>query len=325
MLITIKEKIKFSLYLILYTTVVKASDKCINANSYICMGLEAIPISKYRISKIREVDYALDPNAEIDRTKYPDYHALSMLQAKGLCSYGSNFLPFTNITDIRYARSYQCYFSYQELMCDKDEKEKTSSKVKKNKLPTICKRQCLEYYNSMVTFLNNQELCPYEFLENYAQPDNVYKARIEYTDKMREICEKAEDTDDCFLVERDRNRCGFINDEMAIKYCNEHSENDDCCTFFYRSHKEIYTKMDPTIPLICGTSVFFVYAIIGTFFSVQFITDIKREEKQKKRGNDVEKFSQKVIPPRQVLLVQIRKVNKVYHSLWIPMTVISLP
>ncbi len=175
------------------------------------MGLESIPISKYRVDKLRPVDYFLDPAAKMEREDYPDMHALSMIQAKGLCSFGSDTVYFTNITEIRYARSYQCFFSYKELMCSEGEIKKSSSKVKTNQLPTICKRQCYEYYNSMVTFLNNQDLCPYEFIGNYARPDDVFKARIEYTDKMREICDKAEDTEDCFLVERDRNRCGKFN------------------------------------------------------------------------------------------------------------------
>jgi len=206
MFFTAKAIKKSTFFLIYFITLVKAGDECINANINICMGLDSIPINKYRIDKVRRTDYFLDPSAKIDREDYPDFHALSMLQAKGLCSYGSETLHFTNITDIRYARSYQCYFSYQELKCNDDETKNT--KAKKNKMPTICKRQCYEYYNSMVTFLNNNDLCPYEFLEDYAQPDDTFKARVEYTDKLREICDKAEDTDDCFLVERDRNKCG---------------------------------------------------------------------------------------------------------------------
>ncbi|ORX49031.1 hypothetical protein BCR36DRAFT_354244 [Piromyces finnis] len=276
--------IKLSLVL-WYNLIVSAKSNyeyCINTVTNMCRGLEHIPISKYRISKVRAVDYYLDPEAKIERENYPDYLALTMIQTKGLCSFGDQSVFITNIPEIRYGRTYQCYYAYKELLCNDEETEKTSSKVKKSKLPTLCKKQCYEYYNSLVTFLNNNDTCPIEFLEEYAQPEDVYQARIQYTDKLREICEDAEDTEDCFILDSERNNCGFLDKDMAAEYCTKNNnEDDECCNYFYHSHKEIYIRNDPTIPLTFGVSTFLMFTIIGLFFSGQFIKDIKREEKNR--------------------------------------------
>lgn len=194
--------------LLFYTTIVKSREYCINSEISVCSGLQEIPISKDKISEIRSLDYFLNPEAEMKREQYPDQLALSMIQAKGLCNYGGEKYYIADIPEIRYALSYSCYYAYQELQCDDSEKDKTSSKVKKHKLPKICKKQCYQFYNSLVTFLNNNDLCPFEFQEDYVHPDDVYKARVKFTDKLREICDKAEDSDDCFLVNKEKSRCG---------------------------------------------------------------------------------------------------------------------
>jgi len=199
--------IKF-IILSFFAVLVKSSDRCINADINVCLGLESIPISKYKVSKIRSLDYYLDPNAEMKRESYPDELAVTMLQAKGLCSYGGSTLYVPDIPDIRYALSYNCYYAYKELQCDDEEKEKTSSKIKKNKLPTICKRQCYEFYNSMVIFLNNNDLCPFVFSDEYVSPSDVYQARVNFTDRMREICDEADNFENCLLIEREKKSCG---------------------------------------------------------------------------------------------------------------------
>ncbi|OUM64339.1 hypothetical protein PIROE2DRAFT_60720 [Piromyces sp. E2] len=206
---------------------VKAKDYeyCINSITNLCPGLENIPISKYKISRVREVDYYLDPNATIERERYPDFLALTMIQTKGLCSYGGQTVLISNIPEIRYGGTYQCYYAYQELQCDDEEKEKSSSKVQKQNLPTLCKKQCYEYFNSLVTFLNNNDYCPFEFQEEYVQPDDVFQQRLQYTDKMRDFCDNAEDSEDCFILDSERNNCGLFFSFQFIKEIKKEERN----------------------------------------------------------------------------------------------------
>jgi len=303
-----------------------------------------ILLSRNSIKQYKINDKKIVKEYTIEDENVIDYHIAFILETEGLCYYNDdrNEIPISKIYDsleiakitedqyrplsynghIKYAVTINCYIYYRDNLYIQSPDPMTDENFQKfSKLKRPCLNQCIEYLESINSFIENGNLCTYPSLNMRTIYDNnpeitdeaslqleIGLQRKRYYDRILEFCNELNSNQD-FDCANESNmevvNCGFDdlyidkkqNDNDEIKtittselrnqYCDTTNvldlsgldDSKSCCKYKYIGKEEIlidYVVRDQSF--YSGISIASVFGIIGLYYSIKYIKEIKTQE-----------------------------------------------
>jgi len=203
-------------------------------------------------------------------------------------SYGA--IQGSRLSKVRYARSTLCSY-YYSLAADDASKNTVISH-------SVCQRYCYDFYFTLSEILLNQEYCSLPDPNTMVTPaitpgldleGTIEANKIKFLEEIYNYCNNNQNQACDARDNEEVVNCGFGNPQDKIEYCK--TNNEPCCylTYDIDANLKIVSMEYSKTAIISGISSAVACILVGSYFSLKFIKEIKMQESIKKSIKNQEK------------------------------------
>ncbi|ORX85894.1 hypothetical protein BCR32DRAFT_265325 [Anaeromyces robustus] len=309
-----------------------------------------ILLSKNSVEKYKNIDKKIVKVYSLEDEFVLDYHIRFLLQTEGLCYYNDErnekaiskiYEPFeigkitqdvdsrptTYSGHIKYSKTINCYIYYRDnLFIQSPDPNSDENVIKFLNLKPPCLNQCIEYLESINSFISDTNLCTYPPSDMRTIYDNnpgitdeaslhneIDQQRKRYYEKVLAFCQELninhisdcsdesnlevvncgfDDTSSEQSVDDDEIKNNANISELKNQYCDSNNvldlsrldDSKSCCKYKYskKNEKVLIEYKINDVSLYSGVSIASAFGILGLFYSIKYIKEIKVQESIKK-------------------------------------------